>query len=87
MRPFDPNVQKGKRFSDKPWITKGILISIKAKNELFRRYFKSNDADKKDFYRKYLNILTHIKYHAKRNYYGNLIKINNESFSQIWLII
>ena len=57
------------------------------KNKLFRRYFKSNDVDKRVFYRKYLNKLTHIKYHAKRNYYENLIKTNNQNSSHIWSII
>ena len=54
---------------------------------MFRRYFKSNDVDKKAFYRKYLNKLTHIKYLAKRDYYENLIKTNNHNSSQIWSII
>ena len=57
------------------------------KNKLFRRYLISKDVDKKGFYRKYLNKLTHIKYHAKRNCYENLIKTNNQNSSQIWSII
>ena len=63
------------------------MISIKTKNKLFRRYFRSNDVDKKAFYRKYLNKLTHINYHAKRNYNENLIKTNNQNSSQIWSIM
>ena len=57
------------------------------KNKLFRACFKSNNADKKAVYKKYLNKLTHIKYHAKRNYYQNLIKFNNRNPSQIWSVI
>ena len=63
------------------------MTSIKTKNKLFRRYFKGNDFDKKAFYTKYLNELTHIAYHAKRSYYENLIKTNNQNSSQIWSII
>ena len=85
--PLTPMSRREKKLSDKPWITKGILISIKTKNKLFRHYFKSNDVDKKAFYRKYFNKLTRIKYHAKRNYYENLIKTNNQNSSQIWSII
>ena len=70
-----------------PWITKDILVSIKIKNKLFRACFKSNNADKKAFYNKYRHKLSHIKYHAKRNYYENLIKSNNRNPSQIWSVI
>ena len=56
--PLTPMSRREKKLSDKPWITKGILISKETKNKLFRRYFKSNDVDKKAFYRKYLNKLT-----------------------------
>ena len=53
--------RKEKKLSEKPWITKGILVSLKMKNKLFRACFKSNNADKKAVYKKYLNELTHIK--------------------------
>ena len=79
--------RKEKRLSEKPWITKGILVSIKMKNKLFRACFKSNNADKKPFYKKYRNKLSHIKYHAKRNYYENLVKSNNRNPSQKWSAI
>ena len=85
--PLTPMSRRKKKLNDKPWMTKGILTSIKTKNKLFRRYFKGNDFDKKAFYTKYLNELTHIAYHAKRNYYENLIKTNNQNSSQIWSII
>ena len=61
--PLRTMTRKERRLSEKPWITKGILISIKRKNKLFRACFKSNNADKKGVYEKYLNKLTHIKYH------------------------
>ena len=34
-----------------------------------------------------MNKLTHIKFHAKRNYYEKLIKTNSNSSSQTWSII
>jgi len=48
--------RREKRLSEKPWITPGILKSIKTKNKLFRKLFKSNDFNNKIFYKKYLNI-------------------------------
>ena len=56
------------------------------KNKLFRARFKSNNADKKAFYKKYRNTLSPIKYHAKRNYRENLIKSINRKPSQIWSV-
>ena len=79
------------RLSDKPWITRGILISIKTKNKLFKKYFKNKnfDTDKfeKEHYRKYLNKLTHVKNLAKRIYYENFNKCSNNNPFQTWSII
>ena len=74
--------RKEKRLSDKPWITRGILKSIKTKNKLFKKYFKSKQGisnDKKVLYTKYLNKLTHVKNLAKRNYYESIIKITTKT--------
>ena len=63
--PLRTMTRKEKRLSEKPWTTKGILVSIQMKYKLFIACFKSNNADKKASYKKYRNKLTHIKYHAK----------------------
>ena len=43
--------KKEQHLSNKPWITLGILNSIKTKNKLFKNHFKSNNPDKKNFTR------------------------------------
>ena len=53
--------RREKRLSQKPWISKGILKSIKTKNMLFKTHYGSNEPDKKLFYKQFLNKLTHIK--------------------------
>ena len=53
-----------------PWLTTGILISIKHQQKLFREYITKNSAVKAQMYRKYRNILTRIKERAKVNYYN-----------------
>ena len=55
--PMRPMSRKEKRLNEKPWITRGILTSIKAKNRLFKKYYKSNSSDsfKKQQCKKYLN--------------------------------
>ena len=41
--PMRPMSRKEKRLTDKPWITKSILTSIKAKNRLYKKYFKNKN--------------------------------------------
>ena len=58
--------RKELRLNKKPWITKGILISIKTKNKLFKKFVKNNNQMNKANYKKYLNKLTHGKNFSKR---------------------
>jgi len=55
----------------KPWITTGLLRSIKTKNNLYRALvrsrFKNQNAHEK--YKKYRNKVTHLLEESKRNYY------------------
>ena len=75
--------RKEKRLNENPWITRGILISMKTKNRLFKKDYKSNSSDSsKKQYKKYLNKLTHIKNVVKRSYYKNLVKKNKRNPSQ-----
>ena len=64
--PLLPMSRREKRLTQKPWISKGILQSIKTKNKLFKTHYGSNNLDKKLFYKQFLNKLTHIKSLAKR---------------------
>ena len=85
--PLRPMSRREKRLSQKPWISKGILKSIKTKNKLFETHYSSNDPDKKLFYKQFLNKLTHIKSLTKRCYYENLIKENQGNSYRTWSII
>ena len=51
---------KQKQFS-KPWITNGILKSIKTKQSMYRTHFRSNNPPKNAEYKKYANKLNHLK--------------------------
>jgi len=80
---------KGKILNDKPWITLGILKSIKTKNKFYRRLFRNKNSNEieKTFYKNYLNKLTYIKHAAKRNYKESLIKNSSNNTSQIWPVL
>ncbi len=53
----------------KPWISKGLLTSIKAKQKLYKSSYFSNDPGKVTKYKKYSNLLNRIKNKAKKDYY------------------
>lgn len=52
----------------KPWMTKGILASIKTRNELKFRWLRNKDEDSHKKYKTYLNKLTRVKETAKKLY-------------------
>ena len=54
---------------DKPWITKGILKSIKIKQKMFYTHFHSNKISKVSQYKLYANKLNYITMLSKRHYY------------------
>ena len=85
--PLHPLSRREKRNNEKPWISKGILKSIITEHKLFRSHYRSNDLDKKLFYKKYLYKLTHIKCLAKKNYYENLIKESESDSYRTWSIV
>ena len=58
--------------SKNPWITPGILTSIKHKNRLYAKYVKNKSPIAHTDYKKYRNKLTHVKEAAKKIYYQKL---------------
>ena len=44
--PLKPMSRREKKLNEKPWITKGILISIRTKNKLFTSCYKCSEANK-----------------------------------------
>ena len=70
----------------KPWITKGILTSIKQQNRLYKKFKKSLDV--KDFkrYKSFRNKLTHVKESSKAIYFQKLVK-NSRDSSTTWKVV
>ena len=50
-----------KRQLKKPWISNGILKSIKTKQKMFKTHFLSHDQAKVNFFKKYNSKLNKIK--------------------------
>ena len=68
--------RKAERFS-KPWITRGIILSIKTKNKLFL----SGDTQKYKLYRNYIPTLTRL---SKKLYFHKYFETNLSIIKKIW---
>ena len=55
--------RKQNRLNKKPWITRGLVISIRKKQKLFVTHFLKGDDSQKSFYKQYANKLNKLKYH------------------------
>ena len=75
--------RKQHKFFTYPWLTKGILISIKHQQKVFQKYITKNSAVAAQMCRKYRNILTRVKEREKANYYYSLFT-NNRDPSRTW---
>ena len=78
--------RKQVRLKRKPWITSGILKSIKTKQTMYKTHFVHGNASQKKQYKKYANKLTKIKFTAKQLYYQSELNSSNNN-SQIWRVI
>merc|ERR1712240_57193 len=76
--------QSRKSFKDKPFITKGIKVSIKFKNKLFRKY-RDNPTDVNEAaWKRFRNKTNSLIKTLQENYYKKLINSNNSSSKQFW---
>jgi hypothetical protein len=55
----------------KPWITKGIRVSIKRKNKFYKLYLKSKNAYYFSKYKSYRNKLKHLILLSKKSHHSN----------------
>ena len=75
--PLKPLLKRKFKQSSKPWITKGILKSIKIKNVLFT----SGHVDKYRFYR---NKITTLIRHNKKLYYQTYFSQHMKDLKKTW---
>jgi len=68
----------------KPWITKGLLTSIKTKDKLYKRFLSKPNDNNKQVYTKYRCHLTSLLRIAKKSYYTNQIELHNNDMKKMW---
>ena len=73
------------KFRNKKWITKGLLVSIKHKNRLYRQYKKKPNCNRlKVAYRVYSNKLLNILRSSEKKYYTDLLLQNKANSKNLW---
>ena len=85
--PLKSYSRRQKRLKRKPWITKGILVSIRKKNSMFKPYFINGNAAQKHLFKTYTNKLTKIKARSKSLFYKNELSKNKNDPKKVWNII
>ena len=68
----------------KPWITKGLKVSIAIKNRLYKSYIKSKNDHYFSKYKTYRNKLKHLLLLSKKSYYDNYFIKNQNNIKETW---
>ena len=79
--------RKQRRLQSKPWLTKGLLVSIKRKQQPYRSRFLSVNLAKRQFYKTYSKKLQRLKSKAKRNFFFNEFRESSQNPRKTWSII
>ena len=79
--------RKQKRLNLKPWITKGILISIKCKKKLYWSDYVNGNEIAKSLYKNYANKLKQIIRLAKKLYFGNQLQSHQHDSRKTWKVL
>ena len=85
--PVQTATRKQKKLQKKTWLTKGLLISIKTKQSLYKSYFLNGNDFEKNHYKKYANKLTRVKTLSKKIYYNDNITSKKNHPKEIWKFI
>jgi len=85
--PLERISRRQQKLSQKPWLTSGILKSIKHKRQLYYKCFVKGDAEKRRFYKIYSNNLTHVKELSKRMYYKEKMSSIKGNVKETWKLI
>ena len=71
----------------KPWLSIGLLKSVKHKNKLYRKYIRFPLIENESQYKTYKNKLNHSIRIAKRLYYEQQLTISKSNIKTTWKIL
>lgn len=79
--------RKKSRLYKKPWISKGIQVSMRHRDALYKKYLNHKNENNFVIYKTYRNKLTHLKELSRQNYFRNLLKNSDGKSSKVWAVI
>ena len=79
--------RKEKRIKSKPWLTKGILISIKNKNKMYKSHIQDKSTKFNFLYEQYKNLLTRVIKLSKKLFLHEEISKAGSDTKKVWKVI
>ena len=79
--------RKQQRLLKKPWLTRGIIKSIKSKHTMYTTHFFSNDPVKIAELKKYSNKLNQLKNISKKTYFCWHFEMCKSNLNATWKLI
>ena len=69
------------------WLTKGLLVSIRRKQWLYKTQILNGNFLEKDQFKMYSNTLNKIKQLSKKMYYHNEVETNKNNPKRMWNVL
>ena len=82
--PYRRTTRKEKKLKEKPWLTKGLLKSIKQKSKMYKKFLDRSNCSLYTQYKKYRNTLNRALECAKRNYYSKILIQNKYNIDKVY---
>ena len=86
--PFKEQAKRKEKLRFKPWITKGILTSIRQKDKIHEEMIKAKNSPNKrlklSLYKKYRNIIVDFLKKSKESHYRKYFEDNKRNCKAVW---
>ena len=88
MAPIKLLTKKEINSNSKPWITKGILTSMKVRDKIYKKFLSGKSPDTKNFhlnkYKQYRNLIVTLIRVSKKNHYQYFFEQNKTNIKNTW---
>ena len=88
MAPYHKLTKNEMRLEERPWITRGILVSMKKRDNLYKLLSSEKDQNKKheifEIYKQYRNLIVTLLKQSKKNYYSSYFVENQNNIKKTW---
>ena len=82
--PYITSSNKASKQRQKPWVTSGIIKSIKYKNKLFGKFIKSKEKFWYERYKNHLHMINKLISKSKKNYFRKFFQENHTVIMKLY---